>query len=286
MREIGATTVARDWTLTGTRARRRPWRKYVAAFRISLLSQLAYPGELWLRTLFLVLIMFIFSSLWHTTYGELGRATVGGFTLPRMLWYLAVTESLMLSRPRGTVRLDEEVRTGDFAYALARPYRFVLFRYAQASGERVVRLAVNLAVALPLAFLFTGAVALDPAGLLPGLALAIVAMALDYAMLMSVQLLAFWIEDTTSFQFIYDRLLMLLGGMMLPLSLFPGPLATVARALPFSSVIYGPAQMLVRFDGSEFVALAARQAIWLVIASVVAGVVFRLGTRRVSANGG
>ena len=101
-------------------------RKYLAAFRLSLQSQLAYPAEMWLRTIFVFIIMFIFSSLWHTTYGELGRDRLGGLSLSEMLWYLALTEIIILSRPRDSVRMDDDVRTGQLAYQLTRPYNFLL----------------------------------------------------------------------------------------------------------------------------------------------------------------
>ncbi len=264
----------------------RGWRKYAAAFRVSARAQLAYPGEVVMRTLFLLLILFIFSSLWHATFAETGRARLGGLTLTQMLWYLALTEAVILSRPRTALRLDEEVRTGDFAYALGRPYRFVLYRFAQAQGERAVRLVLNLVVALPLALLFSGGVGLSAAGLLPGAALLLLAVTADYLFTLSVQMLAFWVEDTTSLLFIYDRLLMILGGVLLPVGLFPGPVAAVARALPFSAMINGPAEALVRFDADVCLTALVRLTVTCVVGGAVAAAVFRLSVRRAGANGG
>jgi ABC-2 type transport system permease protein len=286
--ELRASPTWSDWHQTRERGRtaRRRWEKYVTAMRVSVQNQLAYPGELWLRTVFIVLIMFIFSSLWHTTYGELGRASVGGFTLTQMLWYLAITESLMLSRPRDSLRIDEEVRSGDLAYALVRPYNFVAYRYAQMIGERLVRFGVNMLVAAPLALVFTGGVGIGATGLLPGALAVFTAISIDFLFVLAISLLAFWLEDTASMLFIYDRLLMIAGGMLLPLSLFPGPLAAIARALPFSAIINGPAQMLVGYEAGEFASLLARQSIALVVAVALASVVFRLGVRRINANGG
>jgi ABC-2 type transport system permease protein len=269
-----------------TRSQRRRWAKYWTALRVSVQNQLAYPGELWMRTIFIVLIMFIFSSLWHTTYGEMNAASFGGFTLTQMLWYLAITESVMLSRPRDSLRIDEEVRSGDVAYALIRPYSFVGYRYAQMLGERLVRFGINLAVAAPLAFLFSGGVGISAAGMLPGAVAIFTAISIDFLFVLAVSLLAFWIEDTSSMLFIYDRLLMIVGGMLLPLSLFPGPLEAIARALPFSAIINGPAQTLVLYEPGEFLILLVRQGLALAVAIVLALAVFELGVRRIHANGG
>jgi ABC-2 type transport system permease protein len=279
---------AESWSTahSRTRSHRRRWAKYWTVLRVSVQNQLAYPGELWMRTIFIVLIMFIFSSLWHTTYGEMNASSFGGFTLTQMLWYLAITESLMLSRPRDSLRIDEEVRSGDLAYALIRPYSFVAYRYAQMLGERLVRFGINLAVAAPLALLFSGGIGISAQGLLPGAVAVFTAVSIDFLFVLAVSLLAFWIEDTSSMLFIYDRLLMIAGGMLLPLSLFPGPLEVIARALPFSAIINGPAQTLVVYQGDEFLTLLVRQGIALAVAILLASAVFRLGMRRIHANGG
>lgn len=264
----------------------RRWRKYAVAFRVSVANQLAYPGAVWTRSLFLLLIMFIFSSLWHTTYAETGAHTLGDFTLPQMLWYLAITESIILSRPRETLRLDEEIRTGSFAYALARPFSFVLYRFAESMGERVVRLGLNLLIGLPLAWLFAGRPGVTWTGLAAASIALVLGVSIDYLLVLIVQTLAFWVENTASLLFIYERFLMILGGMLLPLSLFPAGIATVARFLPFAAIISGPAQTAVAYDAGEFSALLVRQGVSLVCVALLASVVFRHGVRRTETNGG
>lgn len=270
--------------LAGRRSRRP--RKYLAAFRVSLMAQLAYPGEVLMRSVFLLLILFIFASLWRTTYGEMGRRTIGGFSFTQMLWYVALTEALILSRGRTSITIADEVRSGDFAYALTRPFNFVLYRYAEAMGDRVVRLSINFGIASALALLFTGGVGLDPVGAAPALLLAWAAVSLDFLFVLAVQMLAFWTEDTTAFQFIYDRLLMILGGMLLPIRLFPHALALLARALPFAAIINGPAQTAVAFDAGALPGAVLRLGLWLAAGLVLASLLFRAGVRRVNANGG
>ena len=261
-------------------------RKYLAAFRVSLLNQLAYPAELWLRTIFVFLIMFVFSSLWHTTYGELGRARLGGLDLSQMLWYLALTESFILSRPRDSLRIDEEVRSGQLAYGLGRPYNWVLYRFAQLSGERLPRFLVTLLVAAALASLFAGGIGVGWWGIVAGLPALALALVLDFLFVLMIGLLAFWVEDTTPFLFIYDRFLMILGGMLLPLELFPAALRVVAQVLPFSAIVYAPARLFVDPDAERLGALLLQQVGTLALAVVAASALFRYAVRRLQSNGG
>src|SRR3954449_1091069 len=54
---------------------------------------------------------------------------------------------------------------------------------------------------------------------------------------------AFWLRDARSTWFLYQKLVFLLGGMLLPLEVLPGRLRTVAEALPFSAMAYAPARL-------------------------------------------
>src|SRR5919204_708692 len=83
-------------------------RKYAAIFSTTLRNQLAYAGEMLLRTVFLVMILYIFLQLWRATYAARGGAAIAGFSVAQMIWYLALTESIVLSRPNVSRVVDEE----------------------------------------------------------------------------------------------------------------------------------------------------------------------------------
>jgi len=74
--------------------------KYYWIALTSAKSNLAYLGEVGSRVVFLGVILYIFLRLWQVTYSETHSTSLGGLTLPQMLWYLALTESIILSGPR------------------------------------------------------------------------------------------------------------------------------------------------------------------------------------------
>ena len=59
-----------------------------------------------------------------------------------------------------------------------------------------------------------------------------------------VGLSAFWLEDTSGLYLIYTRLTMILGGMLIPLDLFPGWLKNLVVYLPFPYLVWGPVHLL------------------------------------------
>lgn len=262
--------------------------KYSAVAGVTTRSNLTYVTDFFLRGLFLVVIMFVFFQLWRTTYGGLGVERIAGFSLPEMIWYLAMTEALILSMPRTSVTVDQHVKTGQLAYFLGRPHSYVLYLFAEYLGEALVRLPVNLAIAGTMAFLMAGPPTLG-LGTLPGLAAAIfLALALNFTIVAAIGLLAFWFEDTGSFFLLYSRFLMIAGGMLIPLDVFPDAVRRVAAALPTNLMVYGPARLFVGHGTAppEVASLLGRQALWLAALSLGLAGLYRLGVRRVNVHGG
>ncbi len=100
------------------------------------------------------------------------------------------------------------------------------------------------------------------------------------------EVLAFWTEETQPFVFIFSRLTLVLGGVLAPLEIFPQPLRSIAQALPFSAILYGPARTLIHFELNSFVGLLIQQALTIVVGSVILLVIYQVAIRRVNINGG
>jgi ABC-2 type transport system permease protein len=101
-----------------------------------------------------------------------------------------------------------------------------------------------------------------------------------------IGLSAFWVEDTTPIDWIYAKLVFTLGGMFLPLELFPDWLAQIARWLPFASMAYAPARLFVAFEWPMFGSVVLTQVIWLVALGMCLKVIFGKAVTRVVAHGG
>src|SRR5688500_1713337 len=220
---------SRDW--------RRHAGKYWAVLQMSAANHFAYIGEALIRSIFLVLIIFIFVQLWTVTYTTLGTQRIGIYSLPQMIWYFAFAEAMMVSTPLLRRKVDEDVKSGELAYRLGKPYNYVGYLAADYVGEWLARFVMSLAIACSLAFLLVGPIPFTAGGLASTLVLLAGAVALDFMFAAAISLLSFWVEDTASMYLIYRRLTMLLGGMMIPLDVFPEPLSSIAQSLPFAYIV-------------------------------------------------
>lgn len=260
--------------------------KYYWIAMTSAKSNLAYLGEVGSRVIFLGVILFIFLRLWQVTYHETGVDKLGGLTLSQMLWYLAVTESIILSAPRVSSMVDQDVRTGQLACHLIKPLSYPLYCLSNCLGERLVRFFMNLAVGLSVVTFFVGPIPINFQSILFLLSAIPMAFVLDFLANFIIGLGAFWLEDTTGLMLIYSRITMILGGMLIPIELFPEYMQPVLKILPFASIVYGPARMFVKPDFGEFVSLLFNQFVALIILSFLVWSIFSIASRRIFANGG
>jgi ABC-2 type transport system permease protein len=260
--------------------------KYVWIAYTSVRSSLAYWGEIAARTIFMSLILYVFLQLWTAVYAGAGKDRLGGLTLKQMLWYVMITEAFVLSSPRVSVEVDEDVRTGRLAVQLIRPLSYALSLMAKTLAERFVRFTVNIVSGSLVTLLLVGPIPLNARGLGMFLMVVPLAFVLDFLGYLFIGLFAFWLESTVGLWLLYSRLTMLLGGMLMPIEVFPDSWQPILRKLPFAMMVYGPARMFVAPDARFLSAIAGSQVIGLAAFSIAVYIIQSMGLRRIQSNGG
>ncbi|HEY9719195.1 MAG TPA: hypothetical protein V6C69_17095 [Trichormus sp.] len=261
-------------------------RKYFWIARISAQSNLSYTGDLVGRIVFLATVLFIFLQLWRTTFSQTGSAQLGGLTLTQMLWYLTITEAILMSGPKVAQQTDEDVRTGALAMQLVRPMSYGWYRLATAMGERYLRFAVNLAATAFVTFFLVGPLPCAACGLILLAVSLPLAFLLDFLGNFWVGLAAFWLEDTNGLLLIYSRGVLIIGGSFIPLELYPPVVQPFLRWLPFANITGGPAHVFVDPNACDLLALLVRQLAGALVLGAVVLVTYRAALQRVFVNGG
>lgn len=261
-------------------------RRYVAVVRAAARRQSIYRAEMVMRMVQMVLFMGVFMALWQAIYGASGQATLEGFTLTDMVWYLAMTETVVLSSSRVFTEISEKVKAGDVVYTLARPMSYPFYQVAYSLGGSAPRFVLNFVTGVVVVTVGTGWVAGSLPGLVAFLGTAALALLLDALIAVLIGLLAFWIEEVTPAFWIYQKLLFTVGGLFLPLELFPDWLERIARWLPFRFVTYVPARAFVAFDPRFVAQGVAGQVVYGGVLVLVVAFVWRQAQRRMVIHGG
>jgi ABC-2 type transport system permease protein len=257
-------------------------RAFLVTLQTAVRRSLADRGALALTFGFYVVVTAVLGSLWRAA-AESGGGTVAGYSAAALTWYIATSEAATIAL---NVRLIEEVGddivSGAVATELLRPASVLGVRLASAIGNALPRLALCITVGTVLSLHAVGAP--PSAG---GVALAVPALVLGVACNLAAQhafaAAAFWVRDARSAWFLYQKLVFILGGMLLPLEVLPDWLHRIAVVLPFAAMSYMPARLAA---GHVEPGLLLAQLGWLAVLSLAAATAFAAGERRLQVVGG
>ena len=272
-------------TLVGAplaRPRRRPG-KYASVVRIAIRQCLAERAALLGRLGFYAVILCIFSCLWRVVAE---RGAVAGASAKELVWYLALTEWVVLSLPLVHLAIEAEVRSGDIAYRLPRPISYLGARLAESAGELLVRSLTLAVFGCGFAYWMAGGLPGDPRGLLLALPLGLLAGWVGLCFHAAIGLCAVWLQDCSPVYWIWQKCAFVLGGLMLPLEVYPGWLREIALFTPFSALMHGPGRMAFGWQPELALQVAGRLVFWGVVASVLVVWVERRALRALDVNGG
>lgn len=259
-------------------------KKYFEIGKINFMNNIVYFSEFVLKSFFILLILFIFINIWKAVYS--GKELIEGYTIAMMIWYMLMTESIVTSGSSIIREVNADIQGGGIAYQLNKPYSYIGYYFAKSISYKLIGFVVTFTIGAILVYLLVGGLSFNIINL-PFLIITIFfALMLDFFMLLCIALLAFWFEDTNSFRWIYDKILFTIGGMLVPLEIFPKWLANISNFLPFSFAVYQPAKLFVSFDINRFFQVVSIQIGYLVFFMILAVIIYKKGIGRININGG
>ncbi len=265
--------------------RPRPERKTVrsrmlgGAFKAGVAQTIAEPAHLLGFAFFFILPPIVLASVWKAAASN---GDIVGYNASALVWYIVISETAILTiRNRLIEEIGDDVGSGRFAVELQRPASPLPVRLATEIGYMAPRFLLGLGLAIVIGLVLGGA----PPALL-GLALAVPGLILALAVNVIGQHLfaaaSFWLREAKGAWFLYNKLVFVLGGMLLPLEVLPGWAETIAKALPFMAMAYAPARLAAGFIEPE---LFLVQGFWLLVGLAAAVWAFRRGENRFMGRG-
>jgi ABC-2 type transport system permease protein len=101
-----------------------------------------------------------------------------------------------------------------------------------------------------------------------------------------IGLLAFWLDDVSPLYWLWQKSMFVLGGLFVPLALYPDWLRLVALWSPFSALVSGPGSMAIDPDPKIFALLVLKLVGCALLAQNALERVMLRGLRRLTVNGG
>jgi len=257
--------------------------KYVAVFRLAVVHSLkSWKGLIGL-TLFLITCLVIFAHLWRAAAAKLGAVHLDP---SQLLWYIALNEWVLIAIPDVRIDMERDLKSGRLAYLLPRPISYLGGVFAQGLGM----LCVHLLILGSAAFLFTwwklNAFPFDLASFVVLWALALLAGSVALIFQMAVGLSAFWIGDVGPFHWLWEKFLFALGGLIVPLSIYPIWIQKIAYCTPFPVILGQRSALALQWSAAEVVHIGITLFFWGVLGTSCLMLLYRRGLRILNLEGG
>jgi len=168
---------------------------------------------------------------------------------------------------------------------LNKPYNFLLYQFSTSMGETVFRAVLNAVFGSIVMWLLAGPPP-NALGFLFVIPAILGAWILNFCISVIIGLAAFVTEDISAFQWIYQKFAFVLGGLLIPLDFYPAWLQAIAKGLPFSSMVYGPARLFVSPTLAALARTLAMQLVWIAGLGLLTAWAYRRGVAVLTVNGG
>jgi ABC-2 type transport system permease protein len=216
-------------------------------FTMEIRKAFAYRTDFWLSFVVSTLAQFAVAwFLWKSIFAYTGKATIGTFTFPSLMFYYLLSPVIGRTVYGGNFGdIAAEIYQGTLTRYLVYPVSF--FRYKLivhcANASILVTQLVLIIIGTRLFFpSFTAAYDVNFLHILQGLVTTLAAAVLYHLFASWIQLIAFWADQVWSLSAIVRFITGLLGGGLLPIALFPATMQPVLKILPFSFFVHFPLQ--------------------------------------------
>jgi len=240
------------------------WSGMAALFGLGWRSVLGEPFSLAVICVTYVVLIAVFASIFSVTpFDELEG--MAGVNRASMIWYVTVTELVIFIVGYRYIEVREEILAGQIGSLITRPLPYWLMKFAEWTGRSLAQAMVLAPVGFLAATWITGNWPWTPWYLL---LLAVELAGATMLMLMAhfmVGLLELWGPHARPAHWINQKFTFLLGGLILPLSIYPVVLGRLASLTPYGAMLHGPASLVFAPSLGASAATLALLLLWLSI---------------------
>lgn len=262
-------------------------KKYLYIYKATFIENLSYVMPIILRILNFFIMMFVFLNLWDYMYSD-GTQIINGYTKHQMMWYVLIAEVLWFSTRNKilTNEISQDIKSGNIAYNINKPYNYVFYIIAKHLGEITLKFIAFIIIGMLTGLCFIGPIEGFNFAYIPFMIIsAVLGIFINSILRIAISIISFWIEDSTPFHWVYDKMILVLGTLF-PIEMFPELIRPIMKCTPILVVTYGPTKLIIDFTMKEFIEILIAQIIYLIISIGIVTILYNKGVKKLNVNGG
>jgi len=262
-------------------------KKYLYIFKSEVMSNLQYIFDVLVGFVGYFIMLFIFLNLWNYIYDDPSQI-INGYTKNQMIWYVIITEILWMSLGGRSLckKICNDVRSGNIAYNINKPYSYVLYSVSNHLGDVCIKFIIYILLGMIMGYVFMGSFPnLNILSIFGVLISSIFATIISTLLITFIGLCSFIIEDANPFYWLYSKVILVLGTIF-PIEYFPSVIQPILNFSPVYVVSYGPAKLFVDFSFNNFISIIIAQVIYIFIGYGLCSLMYKKGVKKLNVNGG
>ena len=246
-------------------------------------KRMSYRADFWINSVAGILVSF--SVFWFLTWAMFAAArqsNLGGFTPRGMVLYyvFAIVMGKIVQSNEMDMGIAQDIYDGSLSRYLIYPVPYAAVKFAQQAGwlaPQVVQMILFGSLG-PVIVGMPPGIHITPASVMMGMGSLALANLLHYLITLPIHAVAFWADNVWSLMVAERLVISFLGGLMLPLSLFPERIRQLLFWTPFPYLFSVPVRAVMgRVSVTEWAAGLAIAGVWCGVAALAGHWVWRRG---------
>lgn len=219
----------------------------LASFKLSV----KYKFNVWMQIVGVVLLISIQFFLWKSI-DNYDPSLLNGLQVNTILLYVVFSRLLVFILPgNGTTNfISEKILKGTIAIDLLRPVHLQICALFHELGKLVYTMIFIVApsIIITMFFLDIPTITIEGNELFCFLLSIVLAYMLAFQMSFMIGVFSIWFGNVWGVREFYEALLIILGGSLIPISLYPDFVQTIAVYSPFQSIYFTPLAYLTNME--------------------------------------
>lgn len=261
------------------------WQK--EAFLIELKKRAIYAYDFWLKMLIPPLVQIVVAYyLWDAIFSNSSASTIGGYSFQQMMIYYIVASSLYQAVQPEVGIVIRDIYDGTLTKYLFYPLSFFQFKFLAHLSQMFLMLIQFAVVASVFGLIFGWPTPISVPVIVGGFAATIVAGYLYFMFAAMLELLGFWVEQVWGLVIMLQFVTNLLGGKLIPLSVFPHWIRALIDWTPFPAMVSFPTRVFLGEVGpAQFIMGLSSGIVWSILMTVASMLIWKRGSYQFTGTG-
>ncbi|WP_392485940.1 ABC-2 family transporter protein [Haloimpatiens sp. FM7315] len=260
-------------------------KKYFTAVVLSLKDYKYFSLDFFYGLLAIPIQVCVIYLFWKYSLNNTKILSYTASSLGKYFIYTNVLQLSFLPAMFVTYETWDSINKGEISLWIVKPLNYPLYIFSKKFGNFIFKFIICMFVFSGIEIIFK--LNFSYKSLILGIVLSILGFIILFQIQFLIGICTFWVGKVLTLRDNIMNLTFLFGGQLLPINMLPRIISNISKYLPMQYIYYLPANVLSNnFSINEISFYIKIEVIWIIIFFIATNILWNLGIKRYSPNGG